>query len=461
MCTVCSAQHWQTLQDGLEKYTTELYTDTVSNNLFVGGVFKSVNNNTVWGIADWNGVQWDSLGSGIDDSSFTNRPAATYAIQRYGNWIYVGGAFQEAGNLNAPAFARWNGSNWDTVPGAHMMPFDVIYDAAVYNNELYVCGSFDSIGNTPANCIAKWNGITWQIVGNNYAFTSPNLTLSLRKMEFYNGGIYVSGFFFDPSGNPCKLAKWDGNAWIFFPNQLLGLGTVMDMKVYNNKLYLGGLFHTPANPNNGHSIISWNDTVWSGVGGGVQIIVNQNPTIISMRVHNGKLFCVGNFEQIGGISAMGLGTWDGTNWCGYDTDFKNNGQFCGATDIAFYNDTMYLGGGYQTADGDTVNYVAKWIGGSFIDTCGFISTGFEDNLSVPVISFFPNPASTNTTFQNLDMHSTELVILDSFGRKVLIQKLNGEKQIEISVADLANGMYFFQYTGEGGTIATGKFIVQH
>ncbi|HTF03763.1 MAG TPA: hypothetical protein VK826_07040, partial [Bacteroidia bacterium] len=54
-------------------------------------------------------------------------------------------------------------------------------------------------------------------------------------------------------------------------------------------------------------------------------------------VHDGKLYCVGNFEKIGGVDALGLASWDGNFWCGYDThfDFSAPNEFVGAVNIAF------------------------------------------------------------------------------------------------------------------------------
>jgi Secretion system C-terminal sorting domain len=460
---VSPAQHWQALQGGLDSYTTNLYSDTVANKLYVGGAFTSVNHETQWGIASWNSTQWDSLGHGIDDASLGNRPLNTYAMARHGNYLYIGGAFKRAGNLNTPAFARWDGTNWGAVPGALMTDVnDEIRDIIVYNNEIYVCGSFDSIGSTPANCIAKWDGISWQAIGNNYPFTSSSIQLTLYKVKIYNGNLYVIGNFFDSAGNLCRMAKWDGANWIFFTNAFPGsAGVIYDIEVFNNKLYLGGLFSMPSGK---CGIVSWNDTALSGVGGGTQIVSNLNPTVIDMCVHNGKLYCVGNFEKIGGIAANGLATWDDTNWCGYSTDFENNNQSCGASNIAFYNDTMYLGGGFQTVNGDSVFYITKWIGGSYIDTCGFISTSIIQNeTQSQSFTLSPNPSSGSVLVQFPQTHSEKstIEIYSLTGELVYTENLllQNENQQEIDLNFLAEGMYLVRVKN-GEYVYSQKLILQ-
>jgi hypothetical protein len=352
------------------------------------------------------------------------------------------------------SFARWDGNSWDSVPGGKIAYSRAVTDIKTYNNDLYICGTFDSVGNIPACGIAKWNGTTWQAIGNNYQFTTQASVLS--KIAFYHGNLYVAGMFYDPLGNSCRLAKWDGVSWQFLNSAVQG-GTagVWDMEIYNDELYISGLFYSSTG-NAGTGIIRWNDTTWRDVGGSLQLVSYAYPRISDMCVHNGKLYCVGLFDYVGGVNANNLASWDGTNWCSYGTTFDN-----AVTQVAFYNDTMYLGGGFRHEDSDSIHYLIKWIGGNYVDSCGAINTGINEptqpNNSVHV---FPNPASTSITFQ-IENSTDEIIIIDQLGKEVRRQKINGEKQIEISVADLADGMYFYQVVQKDNIRSGGKFIVQH
>ncbi|HEU4718071.1 MAG TPA: T9SS type A sorting domain-containing protein, partial [Bacteroidia bacterium] len=91
----------------------------------------------------------------------------------------------------------------------------------------------------------------------------------------------------------------------------------------------------------------------------------------------------------------------------------------------------------------------------------------ENGVAVPDLSSpgefsaFPNPAGDFITFRLPDLStSATLIITDNLGREVKRQQLNGEKQVQISVADLADGIYFYRFTGENGIVSTGKFIIQ-
>ena len=253
----CPAQNWQTLGTGLSWYTTCMYNDTFSDQLFVGGAFGQADSQVVRFAATYNNT-WNPLGIGFNVCSWGSGLGNPWAIARYGSHVYFGGNFDCAGSIDGTqSFARWDGTNWDSVPGGKI-PFNsgVIRDMIVYNNELYVCGTFDSIGNLPAKGIAKWDGTTWSVIGSNYNFVAQGFPL---KLAVYHGNLYVGGSFFDPQNNLCRLAKWDGSSWEFFSTLGNFNLAVWDMEVYNDELYVGGEFYYGGG-NPGTGIMRWNDT---------------------------------------------------------------------------------------------------------------------------------------------------------------------------------------------------------
>lgn len=451
----CSAQLWQNPASGLDHDPTTLYYDSLTNRLIAGGLFRKADNKWITGIAAWNGTQWDSLGHGLDfiDTITNYSPGHVRGIRRFGNYLYCGGSFQRAGYDTIWALARWDGSNWDTVPGGTITRFKSVHDIKVYNNELYICGGFDSVGNVPACGIAKWDGTTWSAIGPNYPFTAQFRLVT--KMEFYHGNLYVAGNFDDPSGTQCRLAKWDGNNWTFLTNVVAGgIATVADMQVYNDELYVAGLFLQSVG-NVANCIIRWNDTTWRDAGGSVQIGSNSFPQIFDMDVHNGKLYCAGNFQKVGGIDAPFLASWDGTNWCAFGSVFDNTiGQ------IAFLNDTMYVAGGFWTIDGDSINYIAQWLGGNFVDTCGNATGIIESPALSTSVQVFPNPVSDVVTFQFSSVPTPHSVMVtDNLGREIWRQETDN-LTIEFPAYAFANGIYFYTIF-KGAERCSGKFIIQH
>jgi hypothetical protein len=461
LCQYCAqAQHWQKLLDGPNNYPLSIYSDTSFDELYIGGHFTEVDSIRMWGIASWDGSRWDSLGCGIDDSSYTNAPFTVSTMAHYGGYMYVGGNFLRAGNLsNTFAIARWDGLQWSSVPQGR--PNNAVDQLYVHNNDLYACGYFDSIGSVAANGIAKWDGVAWQSIGTNYAF-ADNSGYGISSCIFYNGSLYVAGMFTDPLGNTCRIAKWNGSNWQFMANAVQGtIAVVSDLEVYNNKLYVSGLFYA-SDGNAGNSIISWNDTAWCAVGGSVQIGVNAFPKVKDLCIHNGQLYCVGNFQKIGGVPALGLARWDGSQWCSFGAVFNSPfQQYLGADLIAFYDDTMYVGGGFQYADTTATNFIVKWLGGNFIDSCGSITTGVEQYHERFKYSIFPNPASDRISLQIDRAEESECIIINTVGQEVMRVKSGESNHFDFSVASLECGVYFFQYQENNGRKGRGKFVVQH
>ena len=460
-CQFCFAQNWQPLGYGLSWNPTCLFADSVSNLLFAGGGFVYADSQYVRGTGTFDGNNWAPLGPGINDCSWgPGGNSNVWAIARYGNCIYYCGNFDCAGYLdNTSAFARWNGTLWDTVPGGRIAGGGILKDIIVYNNEMYICGTFDSVGSLPAKGIAKWDGTTWSMIGNNYNFTLAGNFLT--KMIFYHGELYVAGNMQDPQGNGCRLAKWDGVSWQFLTTIGNSGLNIWDLEVYNDELYVaGGFDYGGGNP--GACIIRWNDTTWRDVGGSVQMgTLNQYPVVKEMCVHNGQLYCVGNFEKIGGVNALGLASWNGNQWCGYDThfDFSAPNEFVGAWNIAFFRDTMYVGGGFQFMDTLQVNYIARWVGGNFVDTCGTAVGVFENENGTTLV--YPNPASEIITFQFSDSHrSRSIIIYDQLGREVWREETN-ENSLVVSVNEFAEGIYFYSVVSEADKTISGKFIIAH
>ena len=130
----------------LPSATTFLYSDSVTNKLYVAGQFDQVDGNYVRGIASWDGTAWSTMGDGLDScGNCGSLVGATWSINRFNNELYVGGDFRWAGDINAKHLARWNGSTWNYAPGGQ--PNSRVTDIQVLNNELYICGAFDSLAN--------------------------------------------------------------------------------------------------------------------------------------------------------------------------------------------------------------------------------------------------------------------------------------------------------------------------
>lgn len=445
------AQNWQSMGN-FNSYPTSIFADSLNGLLYVGGHFTQINSETRWGVATWNTASWDSLGLGIDNDSIST-PGPIKCFVQDGNYIYAVGAFRRAGTINTTGIARWNGFFWDSVPGCRIPDYQAVSDIIKYNGDIYICGDFDSVGNIPAHGLAKWDGNSWQSVATNYDFSTLGF---LNRIRFYDGQIYVSGNFPDSNGNTCRLAKWDGSNWNFMTSAIQGsIAAIEDMEVYQGKLYVAGLFFQSAG-NVANSLQSWNDTTWCAVGGSVQIVANQNPTIRDLCVHNNMLYCCGNFEKIGGVMAHCLAIWNGTDWCSLGSTFDN-----AVMKIAFFQDTLYVIGGFTNIDQTPATYTAKWVGGNYIDTCGHLTTNVAGIYETQLVSIWPNPSNAHLYFEFQDLHiERSVIIYDGYSREIW-RKETSESSIEFPASEFLPGLYFYRIEQENAVSASGKFIIQH
>ncbi|MCC7534136.1 MAG: T9SS type A sorting domain-containing protein [Bacteroidia bacterium] len=407
------SQNWMSVGLGAYNYgVTKLYSDTINNTLYAAGNFKVGTSDTIKGIAKWNGIQWDSLGSGLNQ-------AYCETITNYNGELYVGGGFSKAGGIPAQGIAKWNGLSWDSVShGSNIW----IYDFHQYNKELYIGGMFAPVDTTNSRAIAKRNGNAWYSVGN------PIWTLTqIKSIQNFNGDIYAAGFF---ESNSNHILKWDGNNWDAVGNGIDNFGSidspVNDMIVFNGELYIAGNFIKNANA--GNYIMKWDGINFSDVGGGM------NGEIRSLCIFHNELYAVGAFTSAGGVVAKNIAKWDGTNWCGLGSTF--NGSI---NTIEVFNDELYIGGGFSQIDSQNINYIAKWIGGNFVSTCGNAISVNEiyvyDNIKI-----YPNPTTSiiNIVDENNQLQNATIQIKNYLGQLVYTSSYTSQ----INLSSLSAGMYF-------------------
>ena len=426
---VC-AQNWVSLGTGLNDQSRVLYSDSVSGRIFVGGNFSFVNGRYQKTIAAWDGTEWDTLIAGINDGN----PVLT--ITRYQNNIYAGGAFEFLysspyhGIVNG--FTRWNGTTWDSLNiGFHNsgVPFN-FYE---YNNTLFCVGDFDSVGNCHSPYITSWDGNNFIPIG------LPNgITCTSRVdacIEFQNELYFGASFFYNGT-TTFSLIKWDGTNWNIIDTNFSGY--ITSMAVYNNELYIGssGLYGVPAN-----YLVKFDGTNFSSVGGDVNFIV------YNLKVIENKLFVVGQFTQAGSILASRIAVWDGTNWSAFSNDTFNNAIL----DIAVFNNELYVTGGFNMINSDTINYIAKYNGWYL---------GEKELNKKSGVSIYPNPTNNVLNIQlSSQINKAELFIIDVLGNNAYYQTLNNINT-SIDVSKLSDGVYFYRITNNKETYR-GKIVIKN
>ena len=211
------------------------------------------------------------------------------------------------------------------------------------------------------------------------------------------------------------------------------------MVVYKNYLYVSGFF-SKSNGNVGNNIQKWDGSSWSEVGGGVPGPIHNGSKIFKMLVFQDKLYVVGNFTMAGNIHSEFIAVWDGVKWCSLGNSMDNT-----ILSLCSYNDSLYIGGGFQVIDGDSLNHVAKWIGGSFTDSCQQINGIFE--LSSTVLEIFPNPSSNIFNFKINDQQYQYNYVIKNLLGKIFEEgrtSIQTDENISFDLTNYESGIYIIQ-----------------
>ncbi len=226
----------------------------------------------------------------------------------------------------------------------------------VYNGNLIVGGQFTNIGGAPFNNIAQWNGTSWSALGS-------GLNGSVDALGVYNGKLIASGGFTMPGSSSLhQFARWNGSVWDTIPGALSGYGgaTINTMAVYHGKLYVGGDFYS-INTKHSLAIASWNDTVWSSVDNGLSVNVGASGVVSSLMVYNGALYVGGGFQWANGfISVNNIAKWNDTVWSSLGSGMNAPGPDNSVGAFTVWNGNLYAGGYYTTAGGISANSIAQW-----------------------------------------------------------------------------------------------------
>jgi len=454
------SQNWDGIGITVDLYSTSsyscLFSDTISGKLIIGGNHIYSNGIDYGGIATWNDsilIALSGINGGIDYQILGDNDGIVLDIIRYHDEIYACGVFLIAGNDTVNNIAKFDGSNWQPIKKGIDGVVNRLY---IWNDTLYVGGVFTSVNNGEILC----NGIV-KCDGNAY-YNVPLIepisnTIAIYSITSFQGCIFVGGNF-SLNQNDLNVARLNGNQWESVGGGIHG-GTdfVESMSVYNNELYIAGLFSL-AHGNIGNFIQKWDGNVWKDVGGGVTGNTPQsNGQIHDLLVYQNYLWAVGVFKNAGGVPAKYIARWDGQNWCGFGSDFDNVIGVLGA----FQND-LYIAGGFKQVDNNqNIKYIAKWIGGDFVDTCSTLSIENDLISNENSIMLFPNPTHTSVNFDiSIILVNATLKLTDFIGKEIRMYKnLNGQK-FSINIAELPPGIYLYSICEERQLVGKGKFVIE-
>jgi hypothetical protein len=117
-----------------------------------------------------------------------------------------------------------------------------------------------------------------------------------------------------------------------------------------------------------------------------------------------------------------------------------------------------MGGSFTMINSDTINQLAKWVGGSFTDSCE-VFVGIENNVdSESKISIYPNPTNGNFTIEIDNTKNASIEIFNISGQ-LFLQNLLVENTTQFDLSNYSNGMYFVKIETQEETVVK-KIVLQ-
>ncbi len=112
------------------------------------------------GLAAFDGQNWLDFGTGLE-LAIAPGYTSVLTLQWFHDDLFVGGQFTTAGGIPANGLAKWNGTQWCSLPGFDQEPGpnpQSVPGMAVWRDSLYIVGAFTELEGQPFNRVAQWIG---------------------------------------------------------------------------------------------------------------------------------------------------------------------------------------------------------------------------------------------------------------------------------------------------------------
>jgi hypothetical protein len=271
-------------------------------------------------------------------------------VASYNGDLYVAGEFDGIGFDSASNIARWNGSFWSASFGGLTDEFGDPYNASgedlyVFDNKLIVTGYFLEAGGQALENFAAYDGSTWGTLGSDPSFFSDG-AFTLGE---YDGELLV----YDGA---TLTYSWNGFGW---GGSIFG-GAAFCFGQWNGNLVVGGIFGQ-MNFTSAENLIRFDGSTWHAMAEG-----DGARRVLAFAEWDGKLAAGGAGTAYGDASGSLVATWDGSDWApvgevaGVSLGFGRKVE-C----LASYQGDLIAGGDFLMADGNPVQFVARFDGTSW------------------------------------------------------------------------------------------------
>ncbi|WP_338870105.1 hypothetical protein [Myxococcus stipitatus] len=237
-----------------------------------------------------------------------------------------------------------------------------IYDLAkTASGDVLAAGYFHWFGTHATPPLIQGRRGTWETVQTNWGRPLPAMGFS--SVAAKDDGTWALA-------TNDTFGERSGEVWLVTPEGVRTIGRfnglVRTMTYFQGELWVAGYFQLQENGAIGLAV--WDGTDWRFPPGGL-----ANGGVYELLVDGDALWVGGSFTQVGGISSDKVARWDGRAWTAYDLPIPGNGVFA----LTLGDDgTLYAGGTFaHDYRVDGVGSIARWKGEGWEMLDAGVSTG--------------------------------------------------------------------------------------
>ena len=290
--------------------------------------------------------------------------------------ILAGGAFNRIGGREAAHLATWSEDNgWQPFPAPPLNgPVrDIAVGVGEFDGHIIVAGDFTSDGQKVLKRIARWDGVEWQPFGS--GLSDSAYCIELRD-EGGQMAVYIGGQFEVAGGHLSPLiAKWKCGQWT--PMNAAAapapqteedrggsyIDRVLDLEFFDDgsgeRLFAAGSFNQLGGVI-AERIASWDGAAWSAVGGGLSHPAHALAVMFDGSAE--RLYVGGEFETAGEFFALHIAAWNGQTWSPVGAGVDGPVYALARQNSDSTPESLLVGGAFDNADGLPSFLVARFDG---------------------------------------------------------------------------------------------------